>query len=216
MNINELLSNLGIATTIISTIIGSIWAIWLKIIKPALKRKRELIHNREQNAEQMQDALNKLDRVLKEVLPNGGSSLRDSLNRVEKNIDKIESNISNLNEKVDSLEDTHRISLNLQQIAFWISGKQGEITYASQAMCKLVKRVESEMLGNGWISCISHEDTKRISEAWESSVQEGRTFDEVYTFTSNGYSVKVKGTAYHKKDSKGNYIGSYGTLTKLK
>jgi len=28
--------------------------------------------------------------------------------------------------------------------------------------------------------------------------------------------VKVHGIAFHKKDNKGNYIGSYGTLTKVK
>lgn len=211
----DLSAVLGVIISMI-TIISAAWALWKKIIKPAILRRKELVLHREENSKRMQDALSKLDRVLKEVLPNGGSSLRDSINRVEKNITLIESNINTINDKVDNLEDTHRIALNMQQIAFWISGKQGEITYASPSMCKLVKRVESEMLGNGWISCISHEDTKRISEAWEISIEEDRTFDEIYTFTSGGNSVKVHGIAFHKKDVKGKYIGSYGTLTKLK
>lgn len=211
----DLSAVLGVIISMI-TIISAAWALWKKIIKPAILKRKELVLHREENSKRMKDALSKLDRVLKEVLPNGGSSLRDSINRVEKNITLIESNVNAINDKVDSLEDTHRISLNMQQIAFWISGKQGECKYASPAMCKLVKRVESEMLGNGWISCISHEDTKRISEAWEISIEEDRTFDEIYTFTSGGNSVKVHGIAFHKKDVKGKYIGSYGTLTKLK
>lgn len=212
MDLKEIL---GVIISIIS-ITSATWALWKKIIKPAILRRKDLIHHREENSRRMQDALLKLDRVLKEVLPNGGSSLRDSINRVEKNITLIESNVNAINDKVESLEDTHRIALNMQQIAFWISGKQGEITYASPSMCKLVKRVESEMLGNGWVSCISHEDTKRISEAWEASVEEDRTFDEIYTFTSGDSSIRVHGIAFHKKNSKGEYIGSYGTLTKLK
>lgn len=211
MNIIEILG----AITSAMAIAGTLWGIWKKGIKPALTRRKELIQHREQNSIKMSDALLKLDRVLKEVLPNGGSSLRDSINRVENNISKMEININNLSDKVDSLEDTHRIALNMQQIAFWISGKQGEITYASPAMCKIVKRLESEMLGNGWLSCISREDTKRITDSWEISVQENRTFDEIYTFSSDEHSIKVHGVAFHKKDSKGNYIGSYGTLTKL-
>ncbi len=212
---DTLLVILGIVVSLI-TIISSFRALWIKLIKPALERRRDLIYHREQNSKRMQDALSKLDIVLKEVLPNGGSSLRDSINRVESNIKNLDSKINDINNKVDSLEDTHRISLNMQQIAFWISGKNGECTYASPAMCKLVKRVESEMLGNGWVSCISHEDTKRISEAWENSVDENRTFDEVYTFQSGNSSVKVQGVAFHKKDNEGKYIGSYGTLIKLK
>jgi len=204
----DIIETLGGIISII-TIIGSFWGGYEKIIKPALKRRKELLEHREQNAIIMQEAVGKLDRVLKEVLPNSGSSLRDSINRME-------NNISNLNNKVDNLEETHRIALNMQQIAFWISGKLGEVTYASPAMCKLVRRVESEMLGNGWISCISHEDTRRISEAWEDSVNENRTFDEIYTFTSGENSIKVHGIAFHKKNTKGEYVGSYGTLTKLK
>lgn len=212
MDLSEIL---GIIISII-TILSTVGILWKKVIKPAILRRKKVVESRIQNSERMQDALSKLDRVLKEVLPNGGSSLRDSINRVEKNIKLIESNVNVIGDKVDSLEDTHRISLNMQQIAFWISGKQGEITYASPSMCKLVKRVESEMLGNGWISCISHEDTRRISEAWENSVIENRTFDEIYTFTSGENSIKVHGIAFHKKNLKGEYVGSYGTLTKLK
>lgn len=211
----DLSAGLGLIVSAMS-IIASTWALWKKIIKPAILKRKIIIENREENSKRMQDALLKLDRVLKEVLPNGGSSLRDSINRVEKNINKIESNINDINDKVDNLEDTHRIALNMQQIAFWITGKQGEITYASPSMCKLVKRVESEMLGNGWVSCISHEDTRRISEAWETSIEENRIFDEIYTFTSGESSIKVHGIAFHKKNNKGEYIGSYGTLTKLK
>lgn len=211
----DLLGVLGIIVSLLS-ILSAFWTLWKKVIKPALTIRKITLEARKQNSERMQDALSKLDKVLKEVLPNGGSSLRDSINRVEKNIKLIESNVSIINDKVDNLEDTHRIALNMQQIAFWISGKQGEITYASPSMCKLVKRVESEMLGNGWISCISHEDTMRISKAWELSVEENRTFDEIYTFTSGDSSIRVHGIAFHKKNSKGEYIGSYGTLTKLK
>lgn len=196
-------------TSIIIGIIISSITIWTKIINPLIQKRKKLIENRKINSERMQDALSKLDLVLKEVLPNGGKSLRDTLNRVE-------NNIYILNEKIDSLEETHRISLNLQQIAYWVCGKQGEVVYTSPSMCKLIKRLESEMLGHGWLSCISPNDSKRIAEAWELSIEEGRTFDETYTFTSDQYSIKVRGIAYHKKDSQGKYIGSYGTLIKIK
>ena len=81
----DLSAVLGVIISLIS-IISAAWALWKKIIKPAILRRKELVLHREENSKRMQDALSKLDRVLKEVLPNGGSSLRDSINRVEKNI----------------------------------------------------------------------------------------------------------------------------------
>ena len=160
------------------------------------------------------DALGKLSidvkQVKDKVFPNGGTSIFDGITRLEKNVAEI-------NSKIDSLEDTQKISLNMQKVAFWVSEKDGLFDYVSPALCRLLKRTESELLGNNWISCLLKADVDRVGDAWEAAIQEKRTFDEIFAFIDGNESnniIRVHGLAFHKIDkTNGTYLGSYGTLT---
>lgn len=209
---------------IVGSAAGSIAAIWgliIKIVKPMYKsyklRKQKKLEQKKMEAKQYSnliEALGKLSydvrQVKDKVFPNGGSSIFDGITRLERGM-------LELNTKVDSLEDTQKISLNMQKVAFWISEKEGLFNYVSPALCRLLHRTESELLNNNWISCLIKTDTDRISQAWVDAIEEKRTFDEVYAFIDGnnpGRVITVHGLAFHKIDKiTGKYIGSYGTIT---
>lgn len=44
---------------------------------------------------------NELDKINKELRPNGGSSLRDAVNRIEKTQGELKNNIEDVREKID-------------------------------------------------------------------------------------------------------------------
>ena len=216
MDLDSKLKIIGSIVTIAGGLIGLgklVKYLWLQYNK---KKQAKL---EKQKIEALQystliDALGKLSidvkQVKDKVFPNGGSSIFDGITRLEKNVAEI-------NSKIDSLEDTQKISLNMQKVAFWISEKDGLFDYVSPALCRLLKRTESELLGNNWISCLIKTDVDRIGDAWEAAIQEKRTFDEIFAFIDGNEpsdTIRVHGLAFHKIDkTNSNYLGSYGTLT---
>jgi PAS domain-containing protein len=211
------IETIGKVLGVLATLGGSIWGIYSKIYKPyRTKKKEKLDTENNKKAMELQQYNNMVEMLSQlavdvklvkgKIFPNGGTSIFDGIGRLEKNVERI-------SEKIDSLEDTQRIVLNMQKVAFWTSDKEGAFTYVSPALCRFLNRVESELLGNNWISCLVKTDTERISNAWYDSIEDMRTFDEIFSF-SNGKQrdIKVHALAFHKLNKKGEYIGTYGTV----
>lgn len=211
------LETIGQVIAVLSSIIGAIWGLYTKVYKPYKVKKDKKISDEKakkmlesQQYDNMVDMLSQLavdvKLVKRKIFPNGGTSIFDGIDRLEKNVAEIK-------EQLDSLEDTQKIVLNMQKVAFWTSDKEGAFTYVSPALCRFLNRVESELLGNNWISCLVKSDTERISTAWYDSIEDMRTFDEIFSFSnSNQRNIKVHALAFHKLNKKGEYIGTYGTV----
>jgi PAS domain-containing protein len=211
------LETIGQVVGVLTGITGAIWGFYTKVYKPYKEKKDKKIADAKakkmletQQYNNMVEMLSQLAVDVKlvkgKIFPNGGTSIFDGIGRLEKNVERI-------SEKIDSLEDTQRIVLNMQKVAFWTSDKEGAFTYVSPALCRFLNRVESELLGNNWISCLVKTDTERISNAWYDSIEDMRTFDEIFSFSNNDQrDIKVHALAFHKLNKKGEYIGTYGTV----
>ena len=201
---------------IIGAIIGTVttcFVFYKKVLKPWFaNRKRENAIAAQQRAEmihglsQLRGVIETVNIIKKQVMPNGGGSITDSLKRIEKKFDEVDA-------KFDSIEENNRIFYNMQGISFWISDANGETTYVSPNLCKMIERSESELLGNQWISCLIKNDEHRISSEWKRSIAEQRPFDEVYKFKGQDEDILVHGLAFHKKSKNGEYKGTIGTLS---
>ena len=202
-------------------VITAVTIFYRKTLKPAyIKRKIKIqqeelaMAQREESAKQMVIAIEQIAKlttlvgqIKKQVMPNGGSSMVDSLRRIEKKFDEVDA-------KFDSIQEDNKLFYTMQGVAFWVADEQGYFTYISPTMCKMVGRSESELLENNWISCLIKADENRVSEEWYHSVEERRPFDEVYSFKHQPHDIQVNGIAFHKKNNKtGVYTGSMGTLT---
>lgn len=213
------LETVGKIVGLVTAVGSSIWGIYSKVYKPYKKRKLKKLEIEKEKKmlelEQYNNMVQMLSHLATDVklvkgkiFPNGGSSIFDGIKRLEENVEQIK-------EKLDSLEDTQKIVLNMQKVNFWISDKEGSFTYVSPSLCKFLGRVESELLGNNWISCLSKTDTETIVNAWYSSIDDIRTFDEMFSFNNplTNKDIKVHALAFHKINKKGEYIGTYGTIT---
>lgn len=162
-----------------------IWRVFIKVIKPAMKEAKA-------KKRKLYDMVTKIHH---EINYNNGSSIKDAITRIESRIGR--------------LEDNQRIVMNVQNVAFWESDADGLVTYVSPALCKLVGRSESEIMGNNWVSCI---EDKWVFDEWQKSVENNIPFDEEYNYRKpDGSLVKVWGLAFHKVDH-GKLIGSLGKL----
>lgn len=174
---------------------GGIWGFWTKVAKPYMKSRKE----------KRDEVYNKIAEIHAELKFNGGSSIKDAVLRLERGQQTIIT-------RLDGLDESNRVALIINGTAFWYSNEDGECIYASPGLCKVTGHNESELMGNKWISCVTHGDRKRIFDAWNFSVENRTAFDEVYTFKrADGYYQKVQALCFHKTVND-NHAGSLGKL----
>lgn len=174
---------------------SGLWGFWIKILKPYFERRKK-----KQN-----EIYTMIQNIHSELRFNGGSSIKDAVLRLEQGQNTILY-------KLEDIEESQKISLNINKVAFWYSDANGSCTYASPGLERILGWGSNDILGNKWLAWIIPEDKERVFDAWRFSVENGFVFDEEYTFKKpDGKHQKVWGLAFHKTTS----IGHSGTLGKL-
>lgn len=177
-------------------LVVSVAGAWTKIVRPYMRKEKA----------KKQEYYNKLNEIHQELKFNGGSSIKDVIFEVKNKVESIET-------RLDGIEENQKLAMNLQGISYWISDNEGNFIYASPALCKLMGRSESEILGNNWMAWIHGNDKDRTVEAWNFSVENKSAFDEIFTIRKPGNDwIKVWAVAFPKV-SKSNAFG--GVLGKL-
>lgn len=186
---------MGIETSAIELTGKGIIGFWKNVVKPFLNKR----------STERKELLHMVQSVHKELQFNCGTSIKDAIWDVKKQL-------INIDTKLNGLKEDQHLAMNLQGIAFWVSDENGECVYASTSLCKLLGRNETELLGNAWVGWLIPEDRERIYESWQFSVENKSAFDEYYTFKkSDGKKQKVWGLAFHKKIA-GVHAGTMGKL----
>lgn len=172
------------------------WAVWKYYLLPKskkIKAEKELIDS-------MVKYLPVLKNIAAEFKPNGGSTFKDGLMRIEQTLFDI--------------QESQRAFFDVQELAYWVSDENGHCIYSSKALCEITGRTSDEIKGNNWAAWL-HPKDKQVFDTWNDSVANNIIFNLDYTYKrSDGMWQDVNGYAVHKqKDSK--YIGSVGRLKKL-
>lgn len=117
----------------------------------------------------------KLTAIHSELVPNGGSSLRDAINRIE------------------ALQMT---SLSLTGKAYWISSTDGRCTFASVRLASIMGITPDQVIGWGWVSAVASEHREPCRKEWDASVRDLREFHMKYDYIHpDGTRVSVFATA---------------------
>lgn len=137
--------------------------------------------------------------VERELKPNGGKTLRDSIDRIE--------------EAMHLGASRSRTMLEHTGICFWESNAKGVCIYVSRNLCRLVERTEQEMLGQSWRNSLHPKDAARVEQSWDDAVAERREFSLDYSYiTPTGRRIYVHGHAYLQFDSRGEFVGLLGAV----
>lgn len=105
------------------------------------------------------------DRVCKiynEVHTNGGTSLKDSINRIEG--------------RLVGVEQRQYMYLMESPKGIFETDTEGRFTSVNRTYCRMTGKTERELLGMNWINSISGEDRDRVFENWTASVEEKMEF----------------------------------------
>lgn len=151
------------AITVSETANGIGW-MWKNLIKPAFTR----------GYMQRKEMLGMIKEIHKEVKYNSGGTIKDAVARLELGQEKINTRLTELSEQQYSC-------MNLQNLAFFKSSKDGHWIRVSPAVCQMIGRSEAELMGTNWISWVAKEK-ERVFRAWEFSQENGSAFDEYVTF----------------------------------
>lgn len=142
------------------------------------------------------------NRMVQELTPNGGSSIKDAIGRIETR---------------QLIEVQVRKALNNDAIyGIWESDAEGKCTYTSRTYQRLVGRSYEDLEGWGWVSAIHADDRKRVSEGWKLALEQKREFnDEFRILKPDGSETQVISVGHPLKDRDGNLKGYVGQLTTL-
>lgn len=183
------------AAAIIGTISGGgglVWGLWMKIVKPFLKKRKAKQEIRERKEKAEESYRKKIDDIHNEMKLDGNGSMKTAIVNLKKVTERIEF-------RLDGIEEAQKVALNLQGVCYWIGNEAGEWVYASPNLCNLMGRSEQELLSNNWKSWIAAQDKERIVEAWEFSVENKTSFDEMYIIKKSDNSfLKIWSVAFPK------------------
>lgn len=171
------------------------------------KKAIQKIKKQEEVLEKVSDMLPLIAVMSNEFKPNGGSSFKDGLIRIEKSVGELRFTIRDITENQKAFFD-------VMEVPYWISNDRGECVFASRALCETMGRTSDEICGNNWASWL-HPTCNDLFDKWNKSVTNRMLFDEDYILRRNdGTWQKVNGYATHKMVD-GKYVGSIGRLSKI-
>jgi PAS domain-containing protein len=148
----------------------------------------------------------KLKNILAETKHNGGSTLKDQM-------DRIENSLTNLTLWIEA-------SQHLTQKPLFKADEHGKFTWINTAFARLVGGGLEDVRDLGWVSVIHPDDMSRVVKEWGESVRDKRKFDSEFKI-QNVYTLeitKVRGRAFpimnHEKNL--GFLGTWLLLEEIK
>lgn len=144
-------------------------------------------------------AYSKLREIYQEVVPNGGTSLRDAINRIEG--------------RQVVADQRHQAVVSLTDIAMFESDAGGRCVWANRAYLRMVDKSLNDIQGNGWVNIVHPMDRDRVFEEWQKAVVQNREFGMRYRVVcSEGEETHVLCQTAIMRNIKGELIGYQGSL----
>lgn len=143
----------------------------------------------------------KVTSIYNELNPNGGESVKDTINRIEG--------------KLMSVEQKQNIYLLESPQGIFEADKDGKFINVNRTYMRMVGKSERELLGMNWVNSVAEYDQSRVLEAWSNSLTNNIEF--IYKFdmvdsNQNFFSVSVTAYPIEQSGSK-KTIGWVGTIT---
>lgn len=139
--------------------------------------------------------------IEKELKPNGGSSLRDAIKRIE--------NAQILQEQ--------RLMLILDsnpEIGVFETDELGNCTRVNNTYCRILNKTPEECYGMGWTTALHPDDKEKVFNEWNLAVKYSRPFEGEYRFIrTHGIPFNVKGKAFPIFNKDGKVFAWIGTIT---
>lgn len=148
----------------------------------------------------------KLKKILAETRTNGGASLRDQLNKIERKLEHVNLSIET--------------GQNLSNKPMFKADAQGDCIWANTVYSRITGKTMEELKGSGWINIICKQDLERVVKEWEFAIRKKIIFQSEFCITAgkDGKRFKVSMTAHpilYDHELLG-YLGTWESIAELK
>lgn len=103
-----------------------------------------------------------IDTLLAEMKPNGGTSFRDQINRIER--------------RQLYLDGRSKAMLNEDFNGVFETDAEGKCNWVNRRLIRMSGRAFEELKGHGWINMVHAEDRESVEKEWDSAIAENRAF----------------------------------------
>lgn len=153
----------------------------------------------------IQENLNSLSEqvaiLVSEMRPNCGSTIKDSLDRIE-NRQLLQ-------------EQRHRALLTELDSGFFEADRQGSVVWVNRAYAYMVRKTPMELIGAGWINAVHGSDRSRVLHEWDTAIEADRESEIIFQLNSEvGLNVQMR--TIKMTDNDGTTLGFIGTLRQVK
>jgi len=143
-----------------------------------------------------------LDVIKKQLVPNGGSSLRDAIDRIEN--------------RISMTEQRAKLLCMDAPVAIFEADASGNFIHVNRTMTRWTGRNTEDFKGTGWINTIPHPDRFEVFEEWTKAVAQNREYNSRFILQSvTGGEYEVVCVAFPMYGPRGELAGWMGTLAKV-
>lgn len=161
-----------------------------------------------------------LDSISKEFTSNGGTSMRDVLNKLSEDatvmktdMDELKRTTDNNNKEIIRIGSRQWALVATQKDPVFEADSDGSYLRVNSMFSNLTERSYDEVKGNGWENIIHPEDRHRVVDEWDSAVQKTRAFESSFRIISQHsdkvWQITCVASPYYD-DNDGKLIGYIG------
>lgn len=143
-----------------------------------------------------------LDRIEKELRPNGGDSLRDAIDEIYN--------------KQTEFEARATAALNIHPEAVFRTDTEGRVIFTNRAHQRLTGFSQGEAYGHGWVNYLAPYERRRMQDLWQETVKNGRELNEDIMFIRPDHSeYMIRAHVFREVDGAGKIRGYLGVIQPL-
>jgi len=172
-----LIDYIGLLIPILGSLFGVLVFIHKKIFKPLIQAFQD--HS---------NLIKSVEIIKSEVIPNGGGSLKDSVNSLKITCERMEKR-----QKV--IEQRTKAGLHYHDQALFEVDKNGNLIWINEKFYEVTGKTQSDMEGYDWITYIHDEEREDFLKEFQSCINMGRKF-EFETRSSDNKRLKFVGYPY--------------------
>lgn len=142
----------------------------------------------------------KIDAVFAELTPNGGKSIKDSVNQLVREVSVLRQGLS--------------FSFALHPNAIFEADAKGDFTFANQAMCDLLGMAQADLLGRNWLLAVADpEDREEAYDRWSRCVQSQLPYQDTLQLrnpkTGERFRVRARAVVAEREGRPLHYYGTF-------
>lgn len=142
--------------------------------------------------------IKRIDGAIAELKPNGGTSIKDTIRRIDSKIFEIQA-------RTVVIQDA-------SEKAIFECNASGECIYVNKALSDLFGLERSDMLNKGWLEAVDKEDRINVWKEWNDFIVNDIPYEAEYYIHNKRTGQKIKCIALARsfKDNEGKSIGIHG------